>query len=81
MKFGMYVLRDQKAGFLSPSVDVSDASAVRNFDTAVRKSNDIMHFHKEDFDLFKIGEYDSDSGIVKAFDAPEFIINGGSIDE
>lgn len=79
MVYGLYAMRDIKIGFLSPTVDVNDATAVRNFDTMIRKSSDVLHFHKEDFELYKIGSYDTDSGIVTPLDIRELVFEGKDV--
>lgn len=62
MIYGVYCVRDLKTSFLSPTVDVNDASAIRNFSHAIIASDNIMHTHRSDFQLFKLGGFDTDTG-------------------
>lgn len=64
MKYGVYAMRDVKVGFLTPSVDVNDESAIRNFTHAVVNSDSILFSHAKDFALYRIGTYDSDVGTL-----------------
>lgn len=76
MLYGMYQMRDTKSGYLAPTLDINDAVAIRNFDTMIRKTDDVIHFHKEDFILYKFGEYDSETGVCKLFAQKEIICEG-----
>lgn len=64
MMYGVYAMRDAKVGFLTPSVDVNDDSAIRNFTHAVVNSDSILYSHAKDFALYRIGSYDSDAGTL-----------------
>lgn len=64
MNFGVYSIEDIKTGFITPTCDNNDASAIRNFSSAVMQSDGILFTHAEDFRLFKIGEFDSDTGSI-----------------
>ena len=75
MKKIMYAIKDTKAGFLSPMIDSNDMTAARNFEYAC-KNNDVMAFCPSDFELYRLGEFDDESGKMIALDAPEFICNG-----
>lgn len=64
MKFGMYCMEDIKTGFCTPTVDANDAAAVRNFASAVMQSTGVLFTHAEDFRLWHIADFDSESGVV-----------------
>lgn len=66
MKYPIYSIRDAKIGFMSPTVDMNDPAAVRNFAHAVRNSASLMNSHPNDYALFRIGEFDSETGEVTA---------------
>lgn len=79
MKFGIYCIQDLKSTYMTPTVDQSDATAIRNFDHAVRNAGSILTSHKDDFRLMKLGEFDSDSGeIVPSL--PSIVIEGKDIE-
>lgn len=75
MKVNLYSIKDNKTGFMHPQVDLNHQSAIRNFElTLATVSGDtIMGFCPEDFDLYFVGQFDNESGIVSALSAPELI--------
>lgn len=66
MKLPIFAIRDAKTGFLSPTVDMNDPAAIRNFEHAVRNSGSLMNSHPQDYSLFRIGEFDNETGEVSA---------------
>lgn len=65
MKYGVYCIRDFKTGFLPPQFDQNDGAAVRNFESAVLRSEESLFFsHPEDYALYRVGEFDSDSAEI-----------------
>lgn len=81
MIYGVYVVRDAKTEFLTPTFDINDESAIRNFSYAINHTDGIMGFSPNDFDLFKIANYDASKGLLDKSDypVPEFIVSGGSV--
>ena len=78
MKYPMFSIKDDKTGFSCPTCDQSEASAVRNFSFAVNNSDTVMGFAPKDYDLYKVGEFDTDSGKIRTF-VPEFVVSGSSV--
>lgn len=66
MKYSVFAIRDFKTGFLSPVCEANEAAAVRNFEAACLKSDSLFFSHPEDYALYLIGEYDTDSGLLTA---------------
>lgn len=64
MKYGVYVIRDVETGYLTPTIDVNDNSAKRNFAFAMNRPDSIMHFRPKDYSLHRIAEYDSETGVL-----------------
>lgn len=64
MKILLTCIHDTLSGFGSPSQAVSEAHAVRSFVDAV-KNNGFMSRHVADFSLWKLGEYDLDTGKIE----------------
>lgn len=79
MKFNVYAIRDVKTGFLSPTFEVNDAVAMRNFQHAVMNSDSVLFSHAKDFDLYKIGTYDSDAGKLLPVELPVVICAGADV--
>lgn len=80
MKYIVVSMRDKHTGFMAPQLDVNDQSAVRNFANTMQNApaESIIGFAPADFDLYKLGTFDSEKGM---FDTgiPEFLANGASV--
>lgn len=74
MKYPMYSIRDAKVGFMTPTIDQNDASAARNFEHAVHNVASLMNSHPADYALYRIGEFDTESGAVVPC-MPEHVID------
>lgn len=79
MKLSLYSMRDLKGSFTPPTADVNDPTALRNFAFAVNNSNSVMNFQPQDFQLFKVGEFDTDNGVTKAVLPPVLIADGNNV--
>lgn len=75
----IYSIRDVRTGFLSPTYDLNDAVAARNFAHAVMNSDSILFTHAADFDLFRIGTFDSETGCLIPEDMPVFVASGKDV--
>ena len=64
MLTGLYAIKDAKSTFMPCTVDVNDATAIRNFEHAVRQPDSLLASHPNDFALFKVGEYDNENGML-----------------
>lgn len=74
MKYGLYSIRDFKTGFLPPTYDINDESAIRNFEHACLNSDSLFFSHPQDYALYRIGSFDTDSGRVDLLDPlPELV--------
>lgn len=79
MKYPIYCVRDEKVGFQPQIlVESSDAAAVRGFSFAVNNHESLMNFSPKDFDLFRIGELDSEKGSIIPC-MPELVCSGVSV--
>lgn len=66
MKYGLYAMRDSATRqFLSITTDQSNDSAMRNFDFAISQTAQ-LRFRPSDFALYRIGSYDTESGMIEA---------------
>lgn len=75
MIYGVFSIRDTLNGFMSPIVEMNRNVAKRNFSYAVN-NNDLMGFSPKDYDLYQVGEFDSEKGTINAFEFPEMIMRG-----
>ena len=63
MKYPVYCIRDQKVGFQPQLIlEQSDSSAVRGFSFAINGNDGLMNYSPADFDLFRVGEFDTETG-------------------
>lgn len=79
MKYPIYSYRDNKSdsAFGVPLVEENELTAVRRFSYEINNSG-MMHFAPSDFDLYKIGEFDSKKGELVGC-LPEFVVSGSSV--
>lgn len=59
----VYCMHDAAIGFLHPVVDQNDAMAMRHFQAACQDSPE-MKIKPEDFTLYCIGSFDSETGVI-----------------
>ena len=79
MKVNVYSIYDKVAGIYSmPIVQHNDNSARRYFQSVANASLEVA---ATDCQLYKIGEYDTDTGIFVGFEKPDFLCNGEVIDK
>lgn len=79
MIYGVYAIRDSLTGFLTPTVDVNDPAAVRNFTSAVLTPGALFDTAAKDYDFFRIGDFDSDTGQLIPLFPPQHLANGLSV--
>lgn len=77
MKYILVSMRDSKVGFMPPQSDVNETHAIRSFSYAIN-NNDEMAYSPKDFDLFKVGEFNTDTGEITAC-MPDNIASGYSV--
>lgn len=91
MKTEIFAVHDSAAdAFAQPMFFKNTATSLRAFAAACRDENTDLHQHPSDYTLFKIGEFDEDSGkltalepvsVAKALDyrdaAPKLAANDG----
>ena len=81
MIYGVYAIYDSASGvFTSPTVDISDGSAVRNFQQAIANAGSIMNFKPDDFSLYQIGTFDVETGSLEPLVPPSRLIVGSDGD-
>ena len=62
---GLYSVNDIKAeNYLAPFVSLNNQTAVRYFSTAVMDKQHDFHIHSEDYSLWKIGTFDTETTII-----------------
>lgn len=71
MKYGIFALKDKKVGFMNPFVQLNDEVAERTVKVGAMSDDAMTHNCPEDFELWKLGTYNSETGEIYA--EPEFI--------
>lgn len=72
MVISVYCVRDSLLGFGMPILRDNDSVASRAFDYDLNVPNNPMASHPDDFQLYRIGSFDTDTGIITS-ESPVFI--------
>lgn len=63
----IYALKDVKSGFMNPMPFKNDELAIRAYTNMLAdKQPNLVSMNPEDFELWCLGDYDQDSGIIKS---------------
>lgn len=79
MIYHVYCIRDRLVGFLTPTIDQSDPVAMRNFEMSidsVKRDRSLMAFRPSDYALYRIGDFDTDTGELLPTVPPVTICTG-----
>lgn len=77
MKYPVYTIRDVKVGFDTQfMVQINDDAAIRAFNMAINNPGTMLAFVPSDFELYKIGEFETDNGYFEPCPVPQFMIGG-----
>ena len=80
MKYPVYTFRDQLVGYGSPFVQRNDDTAIRQFAMMINDpSGTTVSEYPQYYDLYRIGEFDDDTGLIVPLDAPELVVTGLSV--
>lgn len=78
MTIGIYSMKDLKVGYGPVFPEQNDNTAKRLFGTQMNAANSIQSFSPADFQLFKLGEYDTESGIITPCE-PILLLDGYNV--
>lgn len=73
MIYSVYAIRDVKTGFMTPTIEVNDDTAIRNFSHAVVNSDNILFSFAKDFSLYRLAAFDSDTGAITSEPLPKLV--------
>lgn len=79
MIYGIYSIRDALTGFMSPALDINDQSAIRNFARAINQGDSLMDFSPKDFDLYLVGEFNNQTGVLTPVSPVQMVVSGSSL--
>lgn len=69
MKVGIFAIYDsQVCAYLNPFVTSHPSLAKRSFQAVANDPSSQICHHPQDFTLFEVGEWDDETGVVKAYD-------------
>lgn len=75
MQLQVFSIRDQKAAaFGMPFFQKTKGEAIRNFQELSKDEKSLVAKYPEDFDLYHVGVYDDQTGLVKSLDTPQHVI-------
>ena len=74
----LYSIRDHKSGFYPPVVDTNDDTAKRNFSFAMN-NNENYAFAPADYDLYYVGSFDSETGLITCDHIPTLVASGVNV--
>lgn len=73
-------IRDQAmAAFQNPIAVNAVGLAVRSFGDEVNNPESPMNAHPEDYELFKLADYDEETGRLIPLDSPESLVRGKDV--
>lgn len=78
MKLPIYSIRDVHVGFMAPRIDSNDMTARRWFAFEINNRDGVMNFSPKDFDLYKIGEFEQETGQIFSC-LPELVVSGVNV--
>lgn len=79
MKLNVYAIRDLRSGFFGLTTEQNDYIAARNFENAIMESKGVLFTHASDFQFFRIGEFDSDKGVLIPAQLHELVSDGAEV--
>lgn len=72
----IYSLKDTKSGFLNPFYEVNEECAIRGISTAMSNTkNDVLYVCAQDFELWKLGTFDTTTGAITVDNGPTFVVS------
>lgn len=76
MKYPVFTIKDQCTWFWQPFVADTEAAARREFGNMICNGSGAASFRPGDFDLYRIGEFDSEEGTIVGETSPKWLVNG-----
>lgn len=73
MKYGIYCMKDQLIGFMTPTLEKNDDVAKRNFKSSVNRMDHSGDYIVNDLALYCCGEFNVETGVITPKD-PTLIV-------
>lgn len=74
----LYAIKDVKSGFSDPCVQVTDAVAIRSFESQVPRLVYDFRIPISDLQLWRVGQIDMDSGMLRP-ETPVLLAEGAAL--
>lgn len=68
MKYGIYCIKDNLIGFMTPTLEKNDDVAIRNFKSSVNRMHESGDYIVNDLALYCCGKFDVETGVITAHD-------------
>lgn len=76
----MFTIRDSKGGFYDiPHFTRSHGDAERGFQKLAQSKDSKVGQFPEDYDLYYLGDYDDETGLIKPLDTPQHVLKAVDI--
>lgn len=79
MIYGVYSIRDVKSGFRDLITEQSDEIAMRVFSHVVKSSDGLMVSFPQDFSIYRLADFDSDSGVLTPLSPIVHLLDAASV--
>lgn len=82
MKYLAFCIRDVQVGaYNRPYFMVSKGQAIRSFTDEVNRPSDDnpLYKHPSDYEMFCVGEFDEDTGLLVPLPQPELVVSGATV--
>lgn len=67
MVYPLFSVKDDLTGYGIPFASDNDATAMRAFNQFIEQPNSLMGMNKSQFNLYHVGEFDTESGTIVGF--------------
>lgn len=79
MTYPVYAIRDIKEGFGVPRLNLNDEMMKRQFGYEINQEGTLLQYAPQDYELYRIGQYDTNNGRMLADDVSTYICNGTDV--
>lgn len=82
MKLKVFAVRDSAtAQYGTPMFLISEGQAIRSFSDEVNRNaeNNQIFAHPDDFELFSLGSFDTDTAVMECVSPPVSLVTGKSV--
>lgn len=81
MVYGLYCVKDARSGWLTPTLDQNDRTAIRNFEAACKRTDSLFFTHAKDYSLYHIADFDNQTGAVCPLPTPSLLVGAEEFEE